>query len=76
MSRIALVAFLGLVLYHAMPTSAVFTEEEEEEVIRAHNFYRSKVQPTATDMLAMVSGLHWEKLLSGILHVFKAYSHW
>ena len=55
MSRIALVTILGALFYLATPTSAVLSDEEKEELIRAHNFYRGKVQPTATDMLAMVS---------------------
>lgn len=55
MSHSVFICCLGLVLYLATPTSAVLADEEKAELIQAHNFYRSKVQPTATDMVAMVS---------------------
>lgn len=54
MSNIVLATFLGLVLYLATPTSATLAEEEQKELIRGHNLYRSKVQPTATDMVELV----------------------
>jgi hypothetical protein len=54
MSNIILATFLGLVLYLATPTNASLTDDDKAELIRAHNFYRSKVQPTATDMVEMV----------------------
>lgn len=57
MSSITFATFLGVVLYLATPTSSLLADEEKEEVIRAHNFYRSKVQPTATDMVEMVWNL-------------------
>ena len=31
------------------------TEEEEEEIMNAHNYYRGLVDPIATNMLKMVS---------------------
>lgn len=55
MSRIMSITFLGLLLYLATPTDAMLADEEKEELVKAHDFYRSKVQPTATDMVAMVS---------------------
>lgn len=63
MSSVAYATFLGMVLYLATPTSA-FTEEDQSEVIRAHNFYRSKVQPTATDMVEMVRSVLFQDALS------------
>lgn len=51
---LAPVCFLALFLCLAIPTSAI-TEDEQEEIIRAHNFYRAKAQPTPTNMVALVS---------------------
>ena len=31
------------------------TEEEQEEILNAHNHYRGQVDPVATNMLQMVS---------------------
>ena len=31
------------------------TEEEQEEILKAHNYYRGLVDPIATNMLKMVS---------------------
>ena len=42
-----LIAFLKL-------SDARLTEEEQEEIVRAHNYYRGKVDPIATNMEQMV----------------------
>lgn len=36
-------------------SSAQLTEEEEAEIVRAHNSFRGKVDPIATNMEEMVS---------------------
>ena len=41
------VVFLGL-------ANASLSDEEKEEIVRAHNFYRGKVDPIATNMEQMV----------------------
>ncbi len=35
--------------------SAQITEEEQQEILRAHNLYRGQVDPIATNMEEMVS---------------------
>ena len=37
--------------------NAFLTEDDKEELLRAHNFYRSRVRPVATNMAKLVSGL-------------------
>lgn len=49
------VTLYALVLCLATPTSAKLSDDEQFELIKAHNFYRSKAQPTPTDMVALVS---------------------
>ena len=44
---ISMLVFLGL-------ASANLSDEEKEEIVRAHNFYRGKVDPIATNMEQMV----------------------
>lgn len=38
-------------------TKARITDEEKQEIVRAHNYYRGKVDPLATNMEQMVSFL-------------------
>lgn len=45
------VVFLGL-------ANASLTDEEKEEIVRAHNYYRGKVDPIATNMEQMVIIVH------------------
>ena len=36
-------------------TQARLSDEEKEEIVRAHNYFRGKVDPIATNMEEMVS---------------------
>lgn len=49
------IAILTLVCSSAVPdVSATLTEEEKEELLRAHNHYRGLVDPLATNMIRLV----------------------
>ena len=54
MTRVILVVFL-LVSVCAIPSFAALTDEQKDELLKAHNHYRSRVSPTATNMAALVS---------------------
>lgn len=43
----SMLVFLGL-------ANARLSDEEKEEIVRAHNYYRGKVDPIATNMEQMV----------------------
>ena len=51
-------AVLGFVLlvavYSVAPSEAKLSNDQQEEILKAHNFYRSKVSPIATNMAALV----------------------
>lgn len=49
---ISMLVFLGL-------AEANISDEEKEEIVRAHNLYRGKVDPIATNMEQMVIHIHW-----------------
>ena len=38
-------------------SDAFLTEDDKEELLSAHNFFRSRVRPVATNMAKLVSGL-------------------
>lgn len=59
MTRVILVVFL-LVSVCAIPSFAALTDEQKDELLKAHNHYRSRVSPTATNMAALV----WDEQLS------------
>jgi hypothetical protein len=44
---VSMLVFLGL-------ANASLSDEEKEEIVRAHNFYRGRVDPVATNMEQMV----------------------
>ena len=49
---------VGLALMAAClltPGKASLTEDDKEELMSAHNFYRSNVRPVATNMAKLVS---------------------
>ncbi len=46
---VALVAVLAVA-----PSSAYLSDDQKEELIDAHNFYRSRVSPIATNMARLV----------------------
>lgn len=43
-----------IVLYALSFSNARLTDEEKEEIVRAHNYFRGKVDPIATNMEQMV----------------------
>ena len=46
----------ALVLAGVCPlTQAFITEDDKDELLKAHNFYRGKVSPIATNMAKLVS---------------------
>lgn len=49
-----LLLLLLLLLTAAGPTSAL-TEDEKQDMVGLHNYYRARVSPPASDMLQMVS---------------------
>lgn len=49
---ISMLVFLGL-------AEANLSDEEKEEIVRAHNLYRGKVDPIATNMEQMVICVQW-----------------
>ena len=50
------VAILTLACSYVIPAArATLTEEEQAELLKAHNHYRGLVDPVATNMLRMVS---------------------
>ncbi len=46
---VALVAALAVA-----PSKAYLTDDQKEELLNAHNFYRSRVSPIATNMARLV----------------------
>lgn len=44
----------------------VLTEDEQEEILAAHNYYRSLVDPIATDMLRLVSPIQWAIIIGAL----------
>ena len=52
-----------LLVSAAFCSAAQLTDEEKEEILRAHNTFRGKVEPIAIDMEKMVSGcfIFWKK---------------
>ena len=47
--------FSAMLLVSAALCTAQFTDEVKEEILRAHNNYRGRVDPIATNMEQMVS---------------------
>ena len=43
------------VVLMSSPSNAFLTDDDKEELLRAHNFYRGKVSPVATNMAKLVS---------------------
>ena len=56
MSLKLLCCVIGL-LFILRLAEARLSDEEKEEIVRAHNYYRGKVDPIATNMEQMVSTL-------------------
>lgn len=55
-SNLSTMYLLGVVLLaSAALCTAQFTDEEIEEIVRAHNSYRGRVDPIATNMEQLVS---------------------
>lgn len=46
---------LLIVVCLSSPSRASLTDDDKDELLGAHNFYRSKVSPTATNMAKLVS---------------------
>ena len=57
MARVVLLAarLLLTVVLVLSPSNAFLTDDDKEEPLRAHNFYRGKVSPVATNMAKLVS---------------------
>lgn len=49
------VVFFVSILCLVTSGNATLSDEDKEELIRAHNFYRAKAKPTPSDMVALVS---------------------
>ena len=54
-SFVALLA-AGVVCFLVESSQAVLSSDEKAEILRAHNFFRSRAVPTPTDMVALVRG--------------------
>lgn len=52
---ICVVSLVVVASYLVKPSGAVMSDDNKDEILRAHNFYRSRVSPTPTDMVALVS---------------------
>lgn len=53
-SKVVLGLMLVMVVYCIVPSEAILSDDQKEEMLKAHNFYRSKVSPIATNMAALV----------------------
>lgn len=62
--KVVLGAVLLLAVYSVAPSEAKLSDDQREEVLNAHNIYRSKVSPVATNMAALVR--HKETILTSI----------
>ena len=49
------VALIVVASFVVKLSGAVLSDQEKYEILTAHNLYRSKVTPTSSDMVALVS---------------------
>jgi len=60
-SRFMALLMAGVVCFLVRPSQAVLSSDEKAEILRAHNFFRSKAKPTPTDMVALVRDIRGGK---------------